>query len=763
MGVYVVSSQVWVSKALTPELMHQLQQVVVGLYRRLGDAPSAVAFFDDEQFRLLAAVGYTDLAREAMEAVLTERAARLEDDHLVVTPRHTLPDFPFAAQNSPGLLIRRLTFNNLLCGVVLVEHAEAAALDNALQGHELSWAFLLREGGWCVRLAEAESQLADLGRQLEVTRHAVERLTELGEQAICDREKFIANVDYELRAPLTTVLGYCEMLQDAAFGTLTDAQREFVHHIEAGGQALLHIVDDLMRLVRLERGGDVLDVREFSAARLFQSLQSAFAPMAQRRQITLEITLDPACEMLVGDELRLYEALSQLLDDALRHIPRGGVIRLTGELHRSSSNVQYLVITLQDNLTGIVAEQRLATYRGLIHTNAPGGMPVRGVALGLNVTHRILQLHGTTLTVDGDTTRGCQLTFRLPHRTTSLPDEAPQVVIIDAGIESGRLLRTILESENLRPQLIVASGNETAAMLHANYFESATRLPDVVLIDAELPLADGYELCRLIKQTEATRHLPVLMLTTSPETTEKLHGLEVGATDVLIKPVNRKELIMRVKSLIAQKRELEAMLRAYHSAKHRAITDGLTGLFNHAYFAEKLLRQAEAAERSGQPLSLIMLDVDWFKHFNDTNGHEAGNELLKDLARLMERCFRRSDLLARYGGEEFVILLPNTPKTQAAMLAERLRRRVSEYPFAGRESQPGGRLTISLGVAGLPSDTNDPKQLLELADRALYRAKQHGRNRVCVVETEGIGRPHPSGFWKVPSPPETDPPYLRPV
>lgn len=757
-----MSSQVWVSKSLTPELIHRLQQSAASLSRRLDDAPLALAFFDDERFRLLASVGYAEFAREALETTLTERLAAIRASGLTVVPRPALPGFPFATQESPTVLIRRLSIDRLLCGVILAEHAHPTALDEALDGRELGWAFVLRESGWCARLTEAEGQLAEVGRQLESARHAIERLTELGEQAIRDREKFIANVDYELRAPLTTVLGYCEMLQDAAYGPLTDTQREFVRHIEAGGQALLHIVDDLMRLVRLERGGDVLDVREFSAARLFQSLRAAFAPIAQRRQVTLEITLDPACDMLVGDESRLYEAFAQLLDDALRYIPRGGTLRLTGELQRVSGNVQHLAVTLQDNMTGIVAEQRLATYRGLVQ-NGAAGLPARGVALGLSVTHRILQLHGATLTVEGDTTRGCRLTFRLPHRVTPLPSETPQVVIVDAGVESGHLLRAILESEHLKAQLIVASGNDTAAALHADHFASSAQLPDVVIIDAALPMTDGYELCRLIKQTEATRHLPVLMLTASPETTEKLHGLEVGATEVLAKPVNRKELVMRVKALIAQKREFEAMLRAYHSAKHRAVTDGLTGLFNHAYFVEKLSRKAELAERSGQPLSLIMLDVDLFKRFNDTNGHEAGNELLKDLARLMERCFRRSDLLARYGGEEFVVLLPNTPKSQAAMLAERLRRRVAEYPFAGRESQPDGRLTISLGVAALPADTDDPKQLLELADRALYRAKQQGRNRVCVVETESPGRPRPSGFWKVPVLPEGVPPALPPA
>ncbi|MGQ9898324.1 MAG: diguanylate cyclase [Acidobacteriota bacterium] len=711
-------------------------------------APLAVFFFDDERFHLLASVGYHEFTHETLETALTERLDAIQSQPLVCETRANLPDFPFAKTESTTLLLRRFTFDHALCGVLLVESAPAERLEAALSGQELSWSFLIRESGWCARLTEAEAQVVEMSRQLEAAQHAIERLTELGEQSIRDREKFIANVDYELRAPLTTVLGYCEMLQDGTYGPLTDTQRSFLQHIEAGGQALLHIVDDLMRLVRLERGGDALDIREFSAARLFQSIQSAFASLAERRQVKLEVQLDPAAGMIVGDESRLYEALYQLMDDALRYIPRGGTLRLTGELQRISSNVQGLVITLQDDTSGIVAEQRLATYCDL--QKVAGSVLPRGIALGLSVTCRILQLHGTTMTVEGDTAQGCRLIFRLPHRLSSPQPQVSQVLIIEASTESGNLLRTILESEDLRVQMIVASSSDTAAVLYANYFESSVRLPDIVLLDASLPMADSYELCRLIKQTEATRYLPVLMLIASPDTTEKLRGLEMGATDVLTKPINRKELIMRVRTLIAQKREFEAMLRAYHSARHRAITDGLTGLFNHAYFLEKLTRESELAQRSGRSLAIIMLDVDRFKHFNDTNGHEAGNELLKDLSRLMERCFRRSDVLARYGGEEFVVLLPNTSKSQAALLAERLRRRVAEYPFAGRESQPDGRLTVSLGVAVLPADTSDPKLLLELADRALYRAKQSGRNRVCVVESEALGQPRPSGFWKVP-------------
>lgn len=164
--------------------------------------------------------------------------------------------------------------------------------------------------------------------------------------------------------------------------------------------------------------------------------------------------------------------------------------------------------------------------------------------------------------------------------------------------------------------------------------------------------------------------------------------------------------------------------------KELSITDGLTGLYNHRYFYERLTDEVKRSARYGRTFSVIMGDLDYFKNYNDTNGHIEGDALLKDLAAFLKKSVREHDTLARYGGEEFAIVLPETEKSKAADLAERIRVGVSKYPFPNREKQPGESVTISFGLAAFPMDAYDPKGLLEKADYALYMAKKKGRNRV---------------------------------
>jgi diguanylate cyclase (GGDEF)-like protein len=173
-----------------------------------------------------------------------------------------------------------------------------------------------------------------------------------------------------------------------------------------------------------------------------------------------------------------------------------------------------------------------------------------------------------------------------------------------------------------------------------------------------------------------------------------------------------------------------------------ALRDGLTGLYNHRFFQEALTAELARGARYGNPVGLVLLDVDNFKNYNDRLGHPAGDELLRQLARILsdtgdipELRFRGriTDIAARYGGEEFVLLLPQTNKAGSVIRAERLRATIEDFKFAQREVQPGGRLTVSIGVAAFPDDALVKDQLILLADRALYAAKHAGRNRVCVA------------------------------
>ena len=192
-------------------------------------------------------------------------------------------------------------------------------------------------------------------------------------------------------------------------------------------------------------------------------------------------------------------------------------------------------------------------------------------------------------------------------------------------------------------------------------------------------------------------------------------------------------------ALLEMNRELEAKIheRTHELAEANsrlaqlAVTDGLTGLYNHRHFHERLALEVERSARNGLPMSLLMIDVDHFKHYNDHHGHPAGDDVLRTVARLLTEGRRANDMVARYGGEEFSVILVDTAKFTAAKLAERIRERVAQYPFPFGDEQPSGHLAISVGVASFPDDAGEAETLIRAADGALYAAKHAGRD--CVV------------------------------
>jgi len=168
----------------------------------------------------------------------------------------------------------------------------------------------------------------------------------------------------------------------------------------------------------------------------------------------------------------------------------------------------------------------------------------------------------------------------------------------------------------------------------------------------------------------------------------------------------------------------------FQHTKELSITDDLTGLYNRRYFNQRFDREVIRAKRYRRPLSILMVDIDYFKNYNDINGHLLGDEVLRKVAFLLESNLRKADIVARYGGEEFVILLPEIDKAHADQVAEKLRRTIELKHFPKEQYQPNKNLTISLGLATLPDDSTNSRELIEFADRALYRAKAQGRNQV---------------------------------
>jgi len=263
------------------------------------------------------------------------------------------------------------------------------------------------------------------------------------------------------------------------------------------------------------------------------------------------------------------------------------------------------------------------------------------------------------------------------------------------------------------------------------------RLPDLILLDVMMPRMDGFETCRHLKNNPATQYLPVIMVTALNELDDKIRGIEAGADDFISKPFNRLELLARVKSLLRVKTlhdQLQLKIRQLEQMKEQlralAVTDGLTGVYNYRYFRQYLTQELRRAERHRLHVSLAMLDIDFFKRFNDAHGHLAGDEVLRIVARLMKGHTRAIDVVARYGGEEFAIILPETNKAQARIVAEKVLRLVENFPFPQNHGKEQTHLTVSVGVATYTEDAKTADTLIHCADQRLYHAKAEGRNRV---------------------------------
>jgi len=173
----------------------------------------------------------------------------------------------------------------------------------------------------------------------------------------------------------------------------------------------------------------------------------------------------------------------------------------------------------------------------------------------------------------------------------------------------------------------------------------------------------------------------------------------------------------------------------FRQTKELSITDDLTGLYNRRYFNERIDREVQRSRRYKRPLTILMIDIDYFKIYNDINGHLMGDEILKRVGHTLEDNVRKADILARYGGEEFVVILPEIDKAHALLVAEKLRSTIELKKFLREENQPNGKLTISLGIASLHEDSLNTKELMDFADRALYKAKAEGRNRIVAYDT----------------------------
>jgi two-component system cell cycle response regulator len=296
-----------------------------------------------------------------------------------------------------------------------------------------------------------------------------------------------------------------------------------------------------------------------------------------------------------------------------------------------------------------------------------------------------------------------------------------RVLLVDDRAASYERIAAMLKPE----QTVEIEPDPNQALFHA-----ADGSYDLMIVSLGLENFDALRLCSHVRSLDRTRNLPILAIAEPDSNPRMLRGLEIGVNDFLIRPIDKNELLARTRSQVRKRRYTERLRDNVQMSIEMAITDALTGLFNRRYMETHLGALIEQAASRGKPLATLVLDIDFFKSINDSHGHDAGDDVLREFALRIKRSIRGIDLACRYGGEEFVIVMPETDMAVAAMVAERLRRRIASEPFAIAQGARTIPVTISIGLAALRGKDDSAAALLKRADQALYRAKRDGRNRV---------------------------------
>ena len=312
--------------------------------------------------------------------------------------------------------------------------------------------------------------------------------------------------------------------------------------------------------------------------------------------------------------------------------------------------------------------------------------------------------------------------------------ESPEREAVAEAGRNGRIL--IVDDRPSSYERIAAMLGEHAVEVEAEPAEALIRAAEgdyeLIIVSLSLENFDGLRLCSQLRSVDRTRHIPILVIADPDSNARLARGLEIGVNDYLVRPLDKNEMLARVRTQIKKKRYAERLRDNVQMSIEAAITDALTGLHNRRYMETHLNALVEQAASHGKPIAVLVLDIDFFKAINDTHGHDAGDDVLREFALRIRKSIRNIDLACRYGGEEFVIVMPETDMGVATMVAERLRRAVAGESFPVQQGMKLLNVTLSIGLATLSDAGGDAAAILKRADQALYRAKRDGRNRVAA-------------------------------
>lgn len=580
------------------------------------------------------------------------------------------------------------------------------------------------------RLAAAFFRLEDLSDRLL----ALDKL----------KDEFLAAASLELKSPLATMQGIAESMLDTSHAPLTDNQKDNIASIATSSKRLSIYVDDILDFSRLKRQDLSLQLSAVSLSQEVDLVLEVCRPLTTGKDLELINLIPKNAPLVQADENRLLQILYNLIDNAIK-FTSAGAITISAD-----QNNGWLEVVVADTGIGIPLHHRETIF--LPFQQADNSIPYRsgGTGLGLNITRSLIELHGGTIWVESEPGVGSRFHFTLPFSGKSpapanddeikpiLPSQGSTSVLADNLVPTN-------EDTDARPLILAVDDDPTNLRLLANqlvvkgyrvvtatdglqalrYIDQAPEKFDLVILDLMMPQMSGYEVCRQLRQRFSLLDLPILILTAYSRLDDITAGFEAGANDYIVKPVDKQELLARVRTLLTLKKSVaEAQLSG-----QLATIDDLTGVYNRRHFFQVAEQTIQQAQMHRFPLSLIMFDLDYFKEINDTFGHTTGDDILQAIGERSQQLLRDNDFLARYGGDEFVVLLTRD-SAAARQVAERLRNEIAAYPVVAKTGPIS--VTASFGLATMGNDAATIAGLLENADRALYQAKQQGRNRVAV-------------------------------
>ena len=318
------------------------------------------------------------------------------------------------------------------------------------------------------------------------------------------------------------------------------------------------------------------------------------------------------------------------------------------------------------------------------------------------------------------------------------------ILLIDDLPENLKLLTELLSQLGymVRSAISGSRGLKTAQSKH----------PDIILLDIKMPEMDGYQVCQAFKADPNLCDLPILFISALDETFDKLKAFQVGGVDYITKPIQIEEVVARIEAHLTiqkQQRILQAEIakhkqtelalqEANYQLKLLANLDGLTQIANRRRFDDYLTLEWQRHQREKNPLSLILIDIDYFKRYNDSYGHQCGDDCLIRVAQMIAKVIKRpTDLVARYGGEEFAVILPNTDSEGALIIADSIRQAIANLAIPHQNSDVSSSVTLSMGIASqIPIVEQSLENLISQADKALYIAKNQGRNQVIAYQVQ---------------------------